>query len=124
MAAPNLANVTAIYGRLAQAAPANATANVLISNAANSGLLLKLNTLVATNVTLNPAAVTVSINSAAAGGGTAFRLAFLVTVPANSSLIVVDKNAAQYLPENTSVVVTSSVAGSLEYSASYDEMAA
>lgn len=124
MAAPNLANVTAIYGRLAQAAPANTTANVLISNAASSGLLLKLNTLVATNVTLSPAAVTVSINSAAAGGGTAFRLAFLVTVPANSSLIVVDKNAAQYLPENTSVVVTSSVAGSLEYVASYDEMAA
>ncbi len=123
MAAPNLVNITAIYGRLAQAAPANTTANTLITNAASSGLLLKVNSLVATNVTATAAVTTVSINSAAAGGGTAYRLAYQVTVPANSSLVVVDKNSAQYLPENTSMVVTSGTSGAIEYVASYDEMA-
>lgn len=124
MAAPNLVNITAIYGRQAVAAPANTTANTLITNAASSGLLLKINSLVATNVTASAAVVTVSVNSAAAGGGTAYRLAYQVTVPANSSLVVVDKNSAQYLPENTSVVVTSGTSSAIEYVASYDEMAA
>ncbi len=123
MAAPNLVNIQSIYGRLVQAAPANITANSLISNAASSGLLLKLNSLVATNVTATAAVVTVSINNAAAGGGTAYRLAYQVTVPGNSSLVVVDKNSAHYLPENTSVVVTSGTSAAIEYVASYEEMA-
>ena len=122
MAAPNIVNITALYGRIAYAAPTNTSATVLLSNAASSGLLYRVNTLVATNVTTTPAVTTVSINNAAAGGGTAYRIAYQIVVPAYASLVIVDKNGAQNIAENTSIVVTSGTASAIEYVVSYDEI--
>lgn len=123
MAAPNIVNIASMYGRSTYLAPANTTANTLLSNAASSGLLYRVNTLTATNVTTSPAVTTVSINSAAAGGGTAYRIAYQITVPAYSSLVLIDKNGSQNLPENTSIVVTSGTSSAIEYVCSYDEIA-
>jgi hypothetical protein len=71
-------------------------------------------------VTGNSATATVSVNSAAAGGGTAYRLAFQIPVPANASLQVIDKNTFVYLTENTSIVVTSGTSNAIEYVTSYE----
>jgi hypothetical protein len=120
MANPNIVNATSILGTVAYAAPANTTANSLISNAASSGTVLKVDSLTCTNVTGTAASVTVSVNSAAAGGGTAYRLAFQMSVPANASLQVIDKNNFVYLTENTSIVVTSGTSAAIEYVASYE----
>lgn len=120
MANPNIVNVTSILGSVAYAAPANTSANTLISNAASSGTILKVESLSVANVTGNAALVTVSVNSAAAGGGTPYDLAFQISVPANSALQVIDKNSFVYLPENTSLVVTSGTSSALEYVASYE----
>ena len=120
MANPNIINATSILGTVAYAAPANTTANTLISNAASSGTVLKVDSLTCTNVTGTAASVTVSVNSAAAGGGTAYRLAFQMSVPANASLQVIDKNNFVYLTENTSIVVTSGTSAAIEYVASYE----
>lgn len=123
MAAPNIVNIASMYGRITYLAPANTSANTLLSNAASSGLLYRVNTLTATNVTTSPAVTTVSINSAASGGGTAYRIAYQITVPAYSSLVLIDKNGYQNLPEDSSIVVTSGTSSAIEYVCSYDEIA-
>jgi hypothetical protein len=123
MANPNIVNVTSIYGTVTYLAPANTTANTLITNAASSGTVLKVDSLTCTNVTGTAATVTVSVNSAAAGGGTAYRLAFQMSVPANASLQVIDKNNFVYLTENTSIVVTSGTSSAIEYVTSYEIIA-
>jgi len=120
MANPNIVNVSAIYGSVTYAAPSTNNATTLISNAAASSTIVKVDSLTATNVTGSPATVTVSVNSAAAGGGTAYRIAYQISVPGYASLQVVDKGNFIYLSENTSIVVTSGTASAIEYVASYE----
>jgi len=120
MANPNIVNVTSIYAGVTYLAPANTTANTLITNAVSSASVVKVNSLTATNVTATAASVTVSVNSAAAGGGTAYRLAYQILVPGNASLQIIDKGNFVYLTENTSIVVTSGTSGSIEYVSSYE----
>ena len=86
MANPNIVNVTSILGKTAYVTPANTSANVLLSNAASSGEVLKINQIVAANVDGTSAVdCTVTINTAAAGGGTAYPIVSTVSVPADAS---------------------------------------
>jgi hypothetical protein len=120
MAAPNIVNVTNITAGLAVAAPANTTANVLVSNTASSASVIKINSLTCTNVSGTAATTTVSVTSVAAGGGTAYRLAYQILIPANSSLQLIDKGNFVYLTEDKSLVVTSGTSGAIEYITSYE----
>ena len=121
MANPNIVAVTSILGNTTYLTPANTSANVLLSNAASSGDVLKINQIVAANVDGSSAAnCTVTVNSAAAGGGTAYPIVSTVSVPADASLIVVDKTTAIYLMENQSIVVTSGTANDLAFTISYE----
>ena len=120
MANPNILSATSIVGNVAYAAPANTNAATLISNASGSNTIIKVESLTCTIVTGSAAATTVSVNSAAAGGGTAYRLAYQISVPANSSLQIIDKTNFVFLPENTSIVITSGTANAIEYVASYE----
>lgn len=123
MAAPNIVNVTTIYGKTAYLTPANTTANVLLANAASSGKVFKINQIVAANVDgTNAVDVTVSINSAAAGSGTNYQIASTVSVPADASLIVVDKTTGFYLEEDKSIVVVSGTASKIVFTVSYEEI--
>lgn len=123
MANPNIVAVTAIYGTTTFLTPANTTANTLLSNAASSGLVYKINQIVAANVDgTNAVDTTVSINSAAAGAGTNYPIVSTVSVPADASLIVVDKTTAIYLMENQSIVVTSGTASKIAYTISYESI--
>ena len=121
MANPNIVNVTSILGKTTYITPANTSANVLLSNAASSGEVLKINQIVAANVD-GTAAVdcTVTINTAATGGGTAYPIVSTVSVPADASLIVADKTTAIYLEEDKSIVVTSGSANDLAFTISYE----
>ena len=121
MANPNIVAVTSIYGNSTFIKPSDTAANVLLSNAASSGLIYKINQIVAANVDGTSAVdCTVTINSAAAGGGTAYPIVSTVSVPADASLIVVDKTTAIYLMENQSIVVTSGSANDLAFTISYE----
>jgi hypothetical protein len=80
----------------------------------------KIDNIVAANVTGSSANVTVSINSAISGGGTAYRLIYQVPVPANAAIVVADKSTAFYLGEAQSIVVTSGTASAIELTASYE----
>ena len=121
MANPNIVAVTSILGNTTYLTPSNTSANVLLSNAASSGDVLKINQIVCANVDGSSAAnCTVTVNSAAAGGGTAYPIVSTVSVPADASLIVVDKTTAIYLMENQSIVVTSGTASDLTFTISYE----
>ena len=123
MAAPNIVNVASVIGKTAYATPSNTTANVLLANAASSGKVFKINQIVAANVDgTNAIDCTVAINSAANGGGTSYAIASTVSVPADASLIVVDKSTAIYLEEYKSIVVTSGTASKITYTVSYEEI--
>lgn len=130
MAAPNIVNVGNIYGKTTYLTPSGTSAVVLVTNASGSGKVLKINSLIATNVdganTFN-ASVSVYSNGAVAqgsapSGGTAYPIASTIDIPADASLIVVDKSTGLYLEENTCISVTSSTASKITYVVSYDEI--
>jgi hypothetical protein len=123
MANPNIVNVSTILGTTTFLTPANTTANVLLSNAAGSGLVFKINNIVCANVTGSAANTTVSIDNAAAGAGTDFPIVSAISVPANASLIAVDKTTSFYLMENQSIVVTSGTSSAITYTLSYESIA-
>ena len=124
MANPNITAVTAIYGTTTYLTPSNTSATVLLSNAASSGLVFKINQIVCANVNGSSAVnATVAINNLAAGAGTNFPVISTLSVPASASVIAVDKTTAIYLMENSSIVVTSGTANGITYSISYESIA-
>jgi len=124
MANPNLLAATTAAGTTTYYTPGGTSAVVLVPNAASSGQVFKINQIVAANVNGTSAVdVTVTINSAAAGGGTAFPIASTISVPPDASLIVVDKTTGLYLMEDKSIVVTSGTSSGITYSISYELIA-
>jgi len=124
MANPNIVNVTTLTGNTAYLTPGNTTANTLLSNAASSGLVFKINQIVCANVNGSSAVnATVAINSLAAGAGTNYPIISTISVPASASVIAVDKTTAVYLMENSSIVVTSGTASGITYTISYESIA-
>ena len=130
MANPNILAPTTAYGTTTYFTPSGTTAVVLVTNAASSGKVLKINQIVAANVNGSAAvAATVSIytngavaQGSAPSGGTAYPIVSAVAVPATASLIVVDKTTSIYLQEGTCISVTSGTASGITYSVSYEEM--
>ena len=130
MAAPNILALTTATGKTTYLTPSGTTAVVLLTNAASSGKVLKVNQLVVANVDgTNAVDCTVSIytngavaQGSAPSGGTAYPIASTISVPADASLIVVDKTTGIYLEENVCISVTSGTASKLTYSVSYEEL--
>ena len=131
MAAPNIASLTTITGKTTYYTPTGVTAVVLLPNAAASGNVFKINQIVVANVDgTNAVDATVSIYSngavaqgSAPSGGTAYPIASTISVPADASLIVVDKTTGIYLEEGVSISITSGTASKLTFSISYELMA-
>jgi len=123
MAAPNIVNVSTITGKSATVALTSTSATSVVSNAASSGKVFKINMIQIANVDgTNACDVTVDMHSAASGGGTAYSLVATASVPADSSLIAIDKNTALYLEEDRSITVTAGTANDLEVIVSYEEI--
>jgi hypothetical protein len=130
MANPNIVNVTTIYGTTTYYTPSGTSAVVLLANAAASSKVYKINQIVVANVDgTNAINATVSLytngavaQGSAPAGGTAYPIISTVSVPANASLIAVDKTTAIYLQEGTSITITSSTASKLTFSISYEDI--
>jgi hypothetical protein len=120
MANPNIVNVASIYGSTSYLVPTTTSATTWTALTPSSNTVNKINTIVASNVTASAATITVSVNSASGGGGTAYRLAYQITVPGNASLIISDKNTAFYLGESQSIVVTSGTTNAIEMTSSFE----
>ena len=131
MSNPNIVNVTSILGTTTYYTPSGTSAVVLLANTAASGLVYKINQIVAANVNGTSAVnATVSIYSngavaqgSAPSGGTAYPVISTIAVPASASVIAVDKTTAIYLMEGTSITVTSGTASGITYTISYESIA-
>lgn len=116
MAAPNIVNVTAIYGRTAVMA-VTTTPTALITNAANSNQVLKVDTLMIANVNgTSNASVTVDIFRSSV----AYDITYLMTVPAGATIDALSKYV--YLEEGDSLRLTASANSFIEAVASYEQI--
>lgn len=123
MANPNIVNVAAIYGENSSVSLTTTSATSLVSNAASSGKVYKINMIMVANVDGTTAAdITINKYSAAALGGTAFPIVSTVSVPADATLIVLDKTTAIYLKENESIGATAGTASDLVVTTSWEEI--
>jgi len=123
VANPNLVNVAAIYGNNSSVSLTTTSATSVVSNAASSGKVYKINMIMVANVDgTNAADITINKYSAAALGGTAFPIASTISVPADATLIVLDKTTALYLLENESIGATAGTASDLVVTCSWEEI--
>lgn len=123
MTAPNIVNVSTITAKTASAALGTSAASI-VSNAASSNKVFKVNTILVSNIDgTNNADVSIFLNDGAAGAGSTNRaIVKTVVVPADASLVVIDVNSKLYLEENTSITALASAAGDLEIIVSYEEI--
>lgn len=123
MAAPNIVNVTTITGKTDQIDLTTTSPTAVVSNAAASGKVFKINSLVVANVDGTSAAdITIAVYSQDDIGGTATELVSTVSVPADASLVVIDKNTSLYLEEDMSIGATAGTASDLKVVVSYEEI--
>jgi hypothetical protein len=116
MAAPNIVNVSAIYGKTAVLA-VTTSATAIVTNSAASGKVLKVNSLYVANIDgTNNAEVTIDIFRSS----TAYRLASTVVVPADAVLDVLSSSI--YLEEGDSLRLTANANNDLEAVCSYEEI--
>jgi hypothetical protein len=131
MANPNIVNVSSIYGNTAYVIPSTTGATTswtyngtttLTGLTPATNTVNKIDNIVVSNTTSSAATCTVGIgNNATFGSATVVSyLAYQISVPPNSSVIVTDKTTAFYLTENQSIGVTSGTASALTYTASFE----
>ena len=123
MANPNIVNVTDIRGKTAVTNLTTTNATLVVENAAASGKVFKINTIIVSNVDgTNAADITVSLYSEDNIGGTATQIVSTVSVPADASLVVLSKDTSIYLEEDKSIGATASAANDLKVVCSYEEI--
>ena len=130
MAAPNIVNVSTITGITTRIAGISteilgAGISTVVTNAASSGKVLKINSLVATAIgdTTGVSVYLYDTASAHGGAGSTVSLATTMTVPLYSSLAVIDKSNSIYLEEDTQIGVRAqSNAGDIDVVCSYEDI--
>ena len=116
MVAPNLRSPTLILGKTA-AMVSTETPTALLANPADSGLVLKVNSLRLAAGELS-AIVTLSINH----GGSDYTLLDGVAIEGASMMIVLNKDEYLYLEEGDSIAVSNGATGSVTAVVSYEEI--
>jgi len=122
MAAPNIVGITTITGKTNTLKLTGTSASILLTNAANSGQVFKVNNIIAANVAAGGTTtkLQVAYNPSATGVGTNFFIASNVGIASESTLVIIDKASAIYLEENASIVVTANVGNALDVTASFE----
>lgn len=123
MANPNIVNVATIYGNNSTTALSTTSATAIVNNPASSGKVYKINSIVVANVDGASAAdITINVYSQDDLGGTAYAIASTIAVPADASLIVMDKSTSIYLLEDQSIGATAGTANDLVVTATWEEI--
>ena len=118
MSNPNIINVSTITGKTTATLLA-ATSSDIVANAAASGKILKINSLYVANTSSNTVySVTVDLYR----NSTSYKIANSISVPNNSTLIVIDKNSDIYLEEGDTIRALGSSANYLNLVISYEEI--
>ena len=123
MANPNIVNVAAIYGNNSSTSLSTTNATAIVNNPASSGKVFKVNMITVANVDgTNAADITINKYSQDDLGGTAYAIVSTISVPADATLIVLDKTTALYLKEDESIGATAGTASDLVVTASWEEI--
>jgi hypothetical protein len=132
MANPNIVNVTSIYGNTAYVIPSSAatattswtyngtTSLTGLTPAANT--VNRVTSITAANTTSSAATATIAVgNNATFGSATVVTYpAYQISVPANSTLVIIDKTNSVYITENQSVAAYSGTASALTFTATFE----
>ena len=117
MAAPNIVSPTSIT--LRQLSSTVGTAAITLVTCATDRAI-KLSTLYAANVQgTNAGDITIRVSD----GTATHAVCSTVSVPADASLVVVDRNSPVYLEEGDRIEAIASAAGTIEIVGSYEEIA-
>ena len=127
---PKNDNYTSIYGNVAYVTPSNTSVSTAWTYNGSTtltgltpavGTVNRVTSIVVSNVTSSAANCTVQIsNNATFASGTAYSIAYQISVPPNASVIVTDKTTSFYVTENQSVGVTSGTGSALVYTATFE----
>ena len=118
MAAPNLKQPTTITGKTARYA-VTASLAAALSNSADSGQVLKINSVYCANVDgANAADIDLTIYN----GTTDFYLAKTIVVPADATQLLVTREGYIYLEEGDSLRAKASAVSDLELVIGYEEI--
>jgi hypothetical protein len=117
MANPNIVNVTAIYGKTALATLSTDTANV-VTNASASNVVLKMNNVILSNYSNATATANVVINRST----TTYYLGGNVSIPANSTLVLLAKDTSLYMEEGDVLQANASANTSITMTTSYEQI--
>ena len=98
MAAPNLVNVSTITAKSVQAALTTTLTTEILANAADASVFITKS------------------------GGSPVAVASTISVPADSSLVVIDKNTSIYLEEGDNIEAGASADGDLVITINYEEL--
>jgi len=116
MSAPNIISPTTINGKTAVLA-VTTSATAIITNAGGSGKVLKVDQLLVTNINGTAGA---TVNADVYRSSTAYRFAYLMTVPAGATLDLISNRI--YLEEGDTLRLTASANSYLEAVASYEDI--
>ena len=123
MSPPNIVNVATITAKTVTGLLTGTSAVPAVNNPASSGKVMKINSLLISNVDgVNSATITVAIYPNDDLAGTAVLIAKTLVVPADSLLVVIDKNMGLHLEEDKSLGVTASAANDLTYTVTFEEL--
>ena len=114
---PNVVAVSSIYANTAVDADVAASAVSLLTCGSNK--LQKINSLIIANIDgTNAATIDVWVTRSSAD----YYIAKTISVPADATLVVIDKNMGLYLTENDVLKIQASAAGDLSATCSYEEI--
>ena len=117
MTAPNLLATTTVTGKTALTTLSTVMSNV-ITNTSSSGTVDKLNSIVLSNFSSSAVTANVVVNRSATG----YYVGGNISIPANSTLVLLGKDTSLYLEEGDVLQANVSANSSVSMSASYELM--
>ena len=117
----NIASITSIYGEFKAGPLTDTLTTTLLENAASSGYVYKINSIIVANIDgTNPADLTIDVEDIAGSNDTT--LADTISVPNDSTFVLIDRNSLFYLKENYRIRGGAGANGDLTYIISYERI--
>ena len=118
MSNPNLVNVTSIFGKSINGALTSTVTTDILT--CGSTKLIKINSIIVANIDgTNAATVTMGIIKS---GGSVVLFASTIAIPADATLVLIDKNSSIYLEVGDVLEGGASADNDLTYTISYEEL--
>ena len=118
MAAPNIVGVTSIVPHTLSITPSDTSRNALVTAPA-TGATHKINQILVSNID-GTNAVNATVELRLADGSTYRALGSTISVPANATLVMLDKTTMLYLLDTSTLWATSGTASKLTFTVSYE----